>query len=94
MNPSKNLEILIKEMTPELDRNKYYFCTSTDKKLIQGMMNEAFALINESEGVTLIIQEQAATQIPETGEPFARIELKVYSSLEAVGSDSRSEHLP
>lgn len=86
MKPIENLATLIKEMTPELDSEKLYFCTTSQEQQVMRLIPHAFAMVRETEGVTLILREAHANEVVNVqAEPFARIELKVFSSLEAVG---------
>lgn len=60
-------------MEPELSPQPFAYRTLSDEPL--ALPPEAFALIREDEGLTLI----------EPGEGWARITLTIHSSLEAVG---------
>jgi hypothetical protein len=62
---------LLAGLTPALDAVQYGFERTTDEAL----PNDAFALIREAEGMTLV----------RPGPGWARITLGIHSSLEAVG---------
>jgi len=68
-----DLEQLLKTLNPILHRDRYTFGPASDLALPP----EAFALVREDEGVTIIAADRA-------GE-WARISLGVHSSLDAVG---------
>ncbi|MBE1300103.1 MAG: ACT domain-containing protein [Alteromonadaceae bacterium] len=81
-----DLAILLAEMTPSLDEERYVFLSLEEQSLTLPTIKMSFATIKESEGWTLIVPVDSATQ-SDSAEPalFQRIELKVNSSLEAVG---------
>jgi hypothetical protein len=92
-----DLQTLIHQMSPSLDKHSYVFCTFSEGKsssnplFTQPAMPDfegqlPFAMIQEAEGLTCIFTREAATALGLDGEPdFRRITLMVHSSLTAVG---------
>lgn len=82
-----DLETLLNSLTPSLDKTPYVFCTFPDTDVQpDSSQYKPLAIINEVEGVTWIIQQEAADEIGlEVEQPFSRITLNVHSSLTAVG---------
>lgn len=89
-----DLRLLLQSLTPELDPQSYYFCSSV--ALSPELANQAFAIVREHEGWTLVLpatarpdpDEVAAdvrSQLLCSSAAFARITLNVHSSLQAVG---------
>ena len=78
MGTEKNLETLIREMKPELNRGEWAFCA--------GAAADAVATFQEREGITSIVERTRARQL---GLPVhyvaAWITLTVHSDLDAVG---------
>jgi len=89
-----DLRLLLQSLEPELDPLQYYFCSSA--QLEPDLAAQAFAVVRESEGWTLVLPAFAAPDADEAAVDvraslvssqvaFARITLKVHSSLTAVG---------
>src|SRR5690606_28495571 len=79
-----DLRTLLATLDPALAPEDYVFVSMAGPRVPRGV--EAFATVREDEGVTLVLlrdQAQAAS-LPFEG-AFARITLRVHSSLEAVG---------
>ncbi|TVR05349.1 MAG: ACT domain-containing protein [Spirochaetaceae bacterium] len=85
MSGERNLAILLQSLNPELDPEDYVFC-SIQSEDDAGLLRDAWAMIREREGVTLILRRDTADRLhlPYDG-LFRRITLSVHSSLEAVG---------
>lgn len=80
-----NLEILLSSINPELSNMMYVFCTVSEKKF-GSLELKPICVFRESEGVTLIIeQQQAETAQLEYSGRWSLITCKVNSSLAAVG---------
>ncbi|MFA0057226.1 ACT domain-containing protein [Vibrio echinoideorum] len=80
-----DLDILLKSMSPELIEGNYVFCT-VDGALPDYIQLDPIATFREKEGLTLVLNEDAATQAQLDFEGvFSLITLSVHSSLEAVG---------
>jgi len=84
MSGENNLDLLLKNASPELNAGKYVFCTlaapSADLK------EAAVVLVKEKESVTLVITQELADQQGITYDYVASwITLKIHSSLAAVG---------
>lgn len=79
----KNLNTLLRSLTPELHQGTFVYCTTTDKNVD---MRDAVMVFREAEGSTLILPKEKADAM---GLPYAFeaawITLTVHSSLEAVG---------
>ncbi|BDX05559.1 ACT domain-containing protein [Planctobacterium marinum] len=86
MQTISDLQQLISEMNPILHPELWVYCTIEAPDITPELITQSFALVRESESITLITTvEQAANLGFVDVEPFQRIELQVYSSLEAVG---------
>lgn len=86
MTPITDLTQLIKGMDPVLTDQQWYYCSVDDIQPYQHLLQHTFAMINETESVTLILPPEHAELIGQhTTAAFRRIELQVFSSLEAVG---------
>lgn len=85
MSGETDIEKLIKTMQPELSNEEYVFSTLTmDLSSILEM--DPWAIIQENEGTTVIIDVEKAEKNHILSESiFKRITLKVHSSLNAVG---------
>lgn len=85
MSGETDIEKLIKTMQPELSNEEYVFSTSTmDLSSILEM--DPWAIIQENEGTTVIIDVEKAEKNHILYESiFKRITLKIHSSLNAVG---------
>ncbi|PMM44202.1 ACT domain-containing protein [Vibrio splendidus] len=85
MTAITDLDILLKSMSPELIEGNYVFCT-VDGALPDYIQLDPIATFREKEGLTLVLNEDAATQTQLDFEGvFSLITLSVHSSLEAVG---------
>ena len=81
-----DLQQLISKMNPILHPEHWVYCTIDASGITPEHLAQSFAIIRESESVTLITTPELARRLGYIdAEPFQRIELKVYSSLEAVG---------
>ena len=84
MTGETNLEKLIQNMKPEINKGEYVFCTIKDEKQLAEI--KPLGTFLEKEGTTLILSK---TQADELSLPYslvcAWITLNVHSSLEAVG---------
>lgn len=86
MKPITDLEQLIKEMKPVLMEEVWHYCSVTQAQLKPALIDAAFAMVRESESITLILPPKEADSLGQKIDAgFQRIELQVYSSLEAVG---------
>ena len=98
MAGEKNLENLIKSMSPELIDREYVFCTFRDARYGDYSDLEPVAAISESEGLTLVVPKSRADEKNLAYESvFKEITLKIHSSLDAVGltaafSNKLTEH--
>lgn len=86
MSGERDLEKLLKMMSPELADGEYIFCTFHNAQYGDYSELEPVAAIRESEGLTLVIPKFKADQkgIPYES-VFKQITLTVHSSLDAVG---------
>ena len=73
MAGQRDLALLLAALDPQLFPDRYSFSAASGSTLVEG----AFALIREAEGITLIRPDPAGD--------WARISLGVHSSLDAVG---------
>jgi hypothetical protein len=81
-----HLPELLADMQPELAENRYLFLALPAGSDPQALTAEAFAVVREQEATTLVLRERLARRAGVQGAgPFARITLKVHSSLAAVG---------
>jgi len=86
MSGIKDLNQLIANMEPVLDKDEYIFCTFPEIKWEQAGQWEPIGLFIEKEGITLIITKEKAIENNLNIEALYRlISLNVHSSLEAVG---------
>ncbi|MEH6800297.1 MAG: ACT domain-containing protein [Halopseudomonas sabulinigri] len=98
MTGEKNLEKLLKSMSPELMNGEYVFCTFQNVRYGDCANLEPMASIRESEGLTLVIpKSKADEENVEYESVFKGITLSVHSSLDAVGltaafSNKLAEH--
>ncbi|MFV8572438.1 ACT domain-containing protein [Marinobacter sp. SBS5] len=98
MTGEKNLEKLLKSMSPELMDGEYVFCTFQDARYGDYSDLEPIASISESQGLTLVIPKSKADEKNVDYESvFKGITLSVHSSLDAVGltaafSNKLAEH--
>ncbi len=86
MTGEKNLEKLLKSMSPELMDGEYVFCTFKNARYGDYPDLEPVASVSESEGLTLVILKSRADERNFVYESvFKGITLNVHSSLDAVG---------
>jgi len=86
MTGERDIEKLLKSMSPELMDGEYVFCTFQDAQYGDYSDLEPIAAISESEGLTLIIPKSKADVRGLSYESiFKRITLSIHSSLDAVG---------
>ncbi|GAD80764.1 ACT domain-containing protein [Vibrio ezurae] len=85
MSGITELTQLLESMQPELQDNEFVFCTVKGELKDYVQLNPIATFI-ESEGLTLVVEKQQATdaQLAFDGS-FKKITLTVHSSLEAVG---------
>jgi uncharacterized protein len=96
----QNLAVLLQSLQPQLQPEPYVFCcvAYADAAANTELLATAFAIVRETEGLTLILPALVAEQYGLPSVPqWARITLMVHSSLEAVGmiaaiSTRLSEH--
>lgn len=82
MNGETSLSRLISTLSPALDEAPYAFAIVPPSHVIP----DAFALIREDEGVTMIARVADLSRAGlTTSSEWARITLRVHSSLEAIG---------
>ncbi len=74
---------MVAGMTPDLKRDQYVFCAAGDR---DWLALEPLAMFREAEGVSLILELEAArvADLP-IDAPMALITLNVYSALDGVG---------
>jgi uncharacterized protein len=85
MSGETNLEILLASMEPTLHESPYGFLTLPNEQPLVGI-NEVFAVIRETEGVTLVAPIDELQKMGVASElQWARITLTIHSSLSAVG---------
>ena len=84
MSGETDLTALLAGMSPELDPQPYVFATTNTPEDVADL--DALMRFTEAEGETLILKagEAQSSALTCSGE-YARITLKVHSSLEAVG---------
>lgn len=80
-----HLDTLLSQLQPELAEDEFVFCFAGGK-LRDYVDWEPLAAINETEGLTLVLTKATAENAGlQFDGVFARITLKVHSSLHAVG---------
>ena len=86
MAGEKNLESLLRSMSPSLTEGDYVFCTVKNSRYGDYADAQPIASFVETEGLTLVLPRDAAERfnLPYEG-VFRCISLGVHSSLEAVG---------
>ncbi len=86
MNGERNLDKLLKSMSPALIDGEYVFCTFPEAQYGDHTDLAPIAAINEAEGLTLVIPKSKADENALAYESvFKGITLNVHSSLDAVG---------
>ena len=84
MSEEKELEQLLKGMTPKLNEGKYVFCTIKNPNIIPRECT--ICEFKEQEGTTIIIEQKKADALGLKYTYVASwITLSIHSSLEAVG---------
>ena len=79
-----NLALLLQSMTPILDADPYGYVVAKDEFELAN--TDTFATVQEAEGLTLIAKASVLrTAGYEITPEWARISLKIHSSLQAVG---------
>ncbi|MEH6406526.1 MAG: ACT domain-containing protein, partial [Leeuwenhoekiella sp.] len=79
-----DLERLLKDMTPELNKGEYVFITTND--LSQISRESSICEFKEKEGTTVVIERKKADELQLKYDFISSwITLKIHSSLEAVG---------
>ena len=85
VGPVRDTAAMIAGMDPVLDAGPYIFAALGYPQARQ-LQSQAFALIREEEGVTLILPLDVARAAgADTSLPMARITLRVHSALDGVG---------
>ncbi len=85
MNGQNNLDILLKDMRPELQEGPYVFLTSRNG-FSADVQNDAIMIFRETEGITAIVREMTARTLQKDAQPhWAMITLTIHSDLNAVG---------
>jgi hypothetical protein len=86
MTGEKDLEKLLKTMSPEHNIGDYVFCTASNINKLGLNINDIEMFFKEKEGLTMIIKKELADKIGLKYSYVASwITLTVHSSLEAVG---------
>ena len=86
MAGEKNLDKLLRSMSPELSAGEYVFCTIKDSKYGDYAETRPIASFAEAEGLTLVLLKETAESFNLSYEGVFRcITLGIHSSLEAVG---------
>jgi len=81
--PISDTHAMIAGMTPKLQPGRWVYCHSADASTVPA---DAFALIREKEGATLILPfDTAKSAGHDVGVVMALITLDIYSDLEGVG---------
>lgn len=60
MTPIKDLEELIKNMKPLLLEQLWFYCCVTEEQLTSELLKFAFAMVRETESITLILPPKQA----------------------------------
>lgn len=85
MSGIKDLDELLRSMSPMLIDSEFVFCTVTGK-LKEYIELDPAATFNEAEGLTLVLEKTVAEKACLSFEGiYSQITLTVHSSLEAVG---------
>ncbi len=86
MTGEKNLEKLLKNLSPETRDGDYVFCTIEGASYGECSSAEPIASFLEEEGLTLVVKKETADKLDMAYEGvFKCITLNVHSSLAAVG---------
>ncbi len=85
MRGETNLEILLRNMQPQLDHRPFVFCT-VNEPVPPSLLAEAIALFRESEGISLTLEKMFADECQLAyASVWALITLTIHSDLSAVG---------
>jgi len=80
----KDLDTLLKSMKPKLSHKTYVFCTIDESQL--AILKPPILICRESEGVTVILEKEAAdSENLQYEAVWAKITLTVHSDLTAIG---------
>ena len=84
MNPQKDLKLLLKGLTPRLQKGSYIFYSQP--QVASELIQSAISIFKEKEGISLILPKEIADQ-QNLSYSFvaAWITLEVHSALDAVG---------
>ena len=86
MSGIKDLDILLSNIEPILDKDEFIFCTFPDYNSGQLTRLQPIGFFKEKEGITFIItKESAISEKISFDSTYCLISLNVHSSLEAVG---------
>jgi len=86
MNAEKNLDKLLRDMSPELLPGEFIFCSFENSRYGDHANLQPVACFIEDEGLTLVVPREMADEHALRYESvFSCITLKVHSDLEAVG---------
>lgn len=82
----KDIDILLKDMSPLLCETEYVFCVLKGKICKEILDLSPIGIFQEEEGVTVILEKETAlkNELPFDG-VLKKITLLIHSSLEAVG---------
>jgi len=84
MTNIKNINILIKNLNPKLNKGEYVFCSIDNLKNINS--NKIIGSFKEKEGISVIVSKKEAVNLKLSFSFIAAwITLRVYSSLEDIG---------
>lgn len=82
----KDTKAMIAGMTPVLTDGLWVYCCENDVATANARANDAFAVVRETEGVTLILRDSMASSYGyEATVKMRLITLNVFSDLEGVG---------
>lgn len=85
MDGETNLEILLREMQPQLNDRPFVFCT-VNEPVTPVFLAGAIALFRESEGISLTLEKRFADELQLAyTHVWALITLTIHSDLAAVG---------
>lgn len=82
----KDTTQMIAGMTPVLAKGDWVYCCETNADKVAALANNAFAVVKEAEGTTLILPADVATANRyDTALQMRLITLNVFSDLEGIG---------
>ncbi|MEM6801179.1 MAG: ACT domain-containing protein [Bacteroidota bacterium] len=91
MNPQKDLKLLLKGLTPTLNKGSYIFYSQAHPP--SNLIQSAISIFKEKEGISLILPKEVAEQENINYEFVAAwITLEVHSALDAVGLTAAFSH--